>query len=489
MDSLSKADSTLWGETAQPEASIRLGWTAHPDRWSGLAAEITELHQELSSRGINRVVICGMGGSSLGPEVIAATHGLPLTLVDSTHPDEVARSVNQDLSNTVVVVSSKSGGTVETDSQKRAFESALRTQGLEPTQHIVVVSDPGSSLSVSSLESGYRVFDGDPTIGGRFSALSPFGLVPAGLAGLDLAQFLQDASEGYAQCITSGPDNPALMLGIAIAQNNPQVNKVLYRSDPDAPGFGDWVEQLVAESTGKDGLGILPVVESSLDHIEDGLSIGPSASNSDIEVSGSIAHQMVLWEFATAVAGAELGVNPFDQPNVESAKVAARELLSSPTQETRNEESLEGVSVFCAGRASTPESLSGIPVQLRDLAGPHGYIALCVFGPREHTHLWRECADALEHKTGRPVTVGFGPRFLHSTGQLHKGGAPEGVFLQIIQTPLVELDIPGRDFDFWQLLLAQAHGDADVLARSGQPVLSLTGDASGVTRVREALQN
>ena len=194
MDSLSKADSTLWGETAQPEASIRLGWTAHPDRWSGLAAEITELHQELSSRGINRVVLCGMGGSSLGPEVIAATHGLPLTIVDSTHPDEVALSVNQDLSKAVVVVSSKSGGTVETDSQKRAFESELRAQGLEPTQHIVVVSDPGSSLSVSSLESGYRVFDGDPTIGGRFSALSPFGLVPAGLAGLDLAQFLQYAS-------------------------------------------------------------------------------------------------------------------------------------------------------------------------------------------------------------------------------------------------------------------------------------------------------
>jgi glucose-6-phosphate isomerase len=198
---------------------------------------------------------------------------------------------------------------------------------------------------------------------------------------------------------------------------------------------------------------------------------------------------MVLWEYATAVAGAELGVNPFDQPNVESAKVAARELLTAPAQKTRVEDSLEGLSVFTSAPATAPASLSGIPSLLGELAGPHGYIALCVFGPRESVDLWRGCADALERATGRPVTVGFGPRFLHSTGQLHKGGAPEGVFLHIIQTPQAELEIPGRDFDFWQLLLAQAHGDAEVLARSGQPVLSLTGDASDVTRVREALQN
>ncbi len=190
IESLSKADSTLWGESAQAEASIRLGWTADPRMWSDLASEVAEVHRDLMARGINRLVLCGMGGSSLGPEVIAATHDLPLTIVDSTHPDEVSHSVNQDLSATVVVVSSKSGGTVETDSQKRAFEGALRSQGLDPAGHMVVVSDPGSPLSISSLEAGYRVFDGDPTIGGRFSVLSPFGLVPAGLAGLDLAQFL-----------------------------------------------------------------------------------------------------------------------------------------------------------------------------------------------------------------------------------------------------------------------------------------------------------
>jgi hypothetical protein len=487
IEALAAGDFTLWGEAAEPEASIRLGWTAPPAKWGDVAGEITALRSELREAGISRVVLCGMGGSSLGPEVMAASAGLPLSVIDSTHPEEIYPELTKDLSDAVIVVSSKSGGTVETDSQKRAFESALSAQGLDPARHIVVVTDPGSPLHRASREAGYRVFEGDSTIGGRFSAVSPFGLVPAGLAGLDLDTFLAEATAGFRACTEPGLENPALMLGVAIAHRHPVVNKLLYRFDPALPGFGDWVEQLVAESTGKDGKGILPVVSSSLDAIPDALSLGPTGSGSDVEVSGTLGGQIILWEYATAIACAEIGVNPFDQPNVESAKVAARELLESPTEETRKEISLEGLSVFLDPPAPALRALTDLPSVLGSLAGGRGYIALCVFAPRNAEASWRECARQLEFSTGRPVTVGFGPRFLHSTGQLHKGGAPEGVFLQIIQTTDIEVEIPGRNFDFWQLLKSQAHGDARVVVDSGQPVLSLTGNRDDMSRLQKAL--
>lgn len=481
-------DATLWGPAAQPEASIRLGWTAPPDSWLPVAQEIMELREELSRKGISRVVLCGMGGSSLGPEVMAASASVALTVVDSTHPDEIEPEVAKDLSSTVVVVSSKSGGTVETDSQKRAFEAAFAGQGLNPVDHIVIVTDPGSPLHQASRKAGYRVFEGDPTIGGRFSAISPFGLVPMGLAGLDLMDFLKDASAGHEACIQGEEDNPALRLGVALAHGHPEVNKILYREDPAHPRFGDWVEQLVAESTGKDGKGILPVVGSSLDSLSDSLSVGSAGSGSDIEISGSLAEHMILWEFATAVACAEIGVNPFDQPNVESAKVAARELLESTSPGVREEQDLDDFSVFSRPPLPPHQKLSELPQVLGQLAGMRGYIALCIFAPRTLEPLWREVGHSIEHATGRPVTVGFGPRFLHSTGQLHKGGAPEGVFLQIIATATRAVEIPGRDFDFSELLLSQAHGDARVLVDTGQPIISVTGTLEQVARLVDELK-
>lgn len=485
--SLVARDATLWGPAAESEASIRMGWTAHPDVWLPVATEVMDLRAQLVAEGITRVVLCGMGGSSLGPEVMAASASLPLSVVDSTHPDEIGPELARDLSDAVVVVSSKSGGTLETDSQKRAFEGALTAQGLDPLRHMVIVTDPQSPLHHLATASGYRVFEGDPTIGGRFSAVSPFGLVPVGLAGLDLGGFLRAAAAGFDVCSMPGGDNPAVMLGVALAHNNPSVNKLLVRADPDHPGFGHWVEQLVAESTGKEGRGILPVVESSILRAPDARSVGPRGSRSDIELSGSLAELMMVWEYATAVACAQLGVNPFDQPNVESAKVVARELLDSTALETRPETAWEGLSLFAQPPLPTLRELDDIPQLLGSLAGDRGYIALCVFAPRSSDELWRACAHRLEQTTGRPVTLGFGPRFLHSTGQLHKGGAPEGVFLQVIATSNATVDIPGRDFDFWQLMRSQAHGDARVLGTTGQPVLSVTGAPEDVERLRAAL--
>jgi glucose-6-phosphate isomerase len=487
MTSLLAQDATLWGPAAEAEASIRLGWTARPDLWLSVATKVMDLRAQLVAEGITRVVLCGMGGSSLGPEVIAASAGLPLTVVDSTHPDDIAPQLSRDLSDTVVVVSSKSGGTLETDSQKRAFEAAFTAQGLDAGRHMVIVTDPQSPLHDSAIASGYRVFEGDPTIGGRFSAVSPFGLVPVGLAGLDLVDFLGAASAGFDACSTPGEDNPAVALGVALAHANPSVNKLLLRADPNLPGFGHWVEQLVAESTGKGGAGILPVVESTIVQAPDARSVGPRGSGSDIELSGSLAELMMVWEYATAVACAQLGVNPFDQPNVESAKVAARELLDSTAAEARPEIAFDGLSLYATPPFPKAQKLSDLPQLLGALAGARGYIALCVFAPRSSDEEWRECAHHLEETTGRPVTLGFGPRFLHSTGQFHKGGTPEGVFLQIIATSDTTVDIPGRNFDFWELVQSQAHGDARVLVATGQPVISLTGSDADVDRLRPAL--
>lgn len=489
VSSLLEQDATLWGPAAQPEAAIRLGWTVHPATWSAVASQVMDLRAELVAEGITRVVLCGMGGSSLGPEVMAASASLSLSVIDSTHPDVIAPELVRDLSDTVIVVSSKSGGTLETDSQKRAFEGALRAQGLNPSRHMVIVTDPGSPLHASAVEAGYRVFEGDPTIGGRFSAISPFGLVPFGLAGGDLAEFLDSAADGFEQCTTPGEVNPAVLLGVAIAHDNPAVNKLLLRADPAHPSFGNWIEQLVAESTGKQGVGILPVVESSITGLPDAWSVGPRGSESDIEVSGSLAELMVVWEYATAIACAQIDANPFDQPNVESAKVAARELLESPQRESRPERLLEGLSLFSEPPQTELSTLTEIPALLQGLAGSRGYIALCIFAPRDTEERWRKSAHALELHTGRPVTLGFGPRFLHSTGQLHKGGAPEGVFLHMIETSTASVTIPGRDFDFWSLLESQAHGDARVLTETGQPVISLTGTSNDLDRVIATLSS
>jgi glucose-6-phosphate isomerase len=198
---------------------------------------------------------------------------------------------------------------------------------------------------------------------------------------------------------------------------------------------------------------------------------------------------MMVWEYATAVACAQLGVNPFDQPNVESAKAAARELLDSTAAEARPEIAFDGLSLYATPPFPKAQKLSDLPQLLGALAGARGYIALCVFAPRSSDEEWRECAHHLEETTGRPVTLGFGPRFLHSTGQFHKGGTPEGVFLQIIATSDTTVDIPGRNFDFWELVQSQAHGDARVLVATGQPVISLTGSYADVDRLRVALSS
>ena len=497
-------DATLWGPAARDEASKRLAWVALPRTSRPLIGEVAALREELRSRGLDRVVLCGMGGSSLAPEVICATEGLPLVVLDSSHPD-VVRAALTDLERTVVVVSSKSGSTVETDSQRRAFIQAFTDAGLSPTEHLVIVTDPGSPLDEQSRADGYRVINANPDVGGRYSALTAFGLVPSGLAGADIEALLDDA-EAVADLLAADDEaNPALTLGAAMAGTEPLRDK-LYLVDHGSPlkGLGDWAEQLIAESTGKDGKGILPVVLAEpgqtpppadatvvrLTADEDDLA--PSNAPSAVDVSGGLGAQLLLWEAATAVAGRVLEINPFDQPDVESAKAAARDLLTGSSGSQRSVDATDGAveishlgGDWLGSASSVGEALDAL---LRQLDESAGYIAVMAYLDREADAPFAGIADDLAARVQRPVTFGWGPRFLHSTGQYHKGGPATGVYLQVTDAPREDLPVPGRDFTLGEFIAAQAGGDAQVLADHGRPVLivHLTDHEAGLAQVAAA---
>lgn len=488
-------DATLWGESAASEAAIRLGWTDAIARSRPLVAEVGELRSQLAERGVDRVVLCGMGGSSLAPEVIARAYDLDLVVLDSSHPDMV-RTAMTELARTVVVVSSKSGGTVETDSQRRAFEQAFADADIDPAERVVVVTDPGSPLDDLATERGYRVFRADPTVGGRYSALTAFGLVPSGLAGAPLDRLLDDADAAREVLAADTADNPGLRFGVLLGIAAREGADKLVLCDTAEVGFGDWAEQLVAESTGKDGTGILPVVvpdvqapnfaDPSGDSLlvttgDDTLPQAPWAS----AITGALGAQFLLWETAVAVAGRVIGIDPFDQPDVESAKQAAREMLDNSGAVPPPRAVDGGIQIHGTSASTVEEALK----ELFDQLTSAGYLAVQAYLDRWEHADFAAVRETLAARLSRPVTFGWGPRFLHSTGQYHKGGTPNGVFLQVTDDPRQDLAVPGRDFTFGQFIGSQAAGDASVLRDHHRPVLRLhlTDTAAGLERLRSVL--
>jgi len=483
-------DSTLWGADAEPEASVRLGWVESVSISSGLVDDILELRERLvNDYGVNHFVLGGMGGSSLAPEVITKTQGVHLTVLDSTDPGQVLAAVGDRLATTAVIISSKSGGTVETDSQKRTYEKAFRDAGIDPLERIVVVTDPGSPLDVAARADGYRVFNADPNVGGRYSALTAFGLVPSGLAGVDIQALLDEADAALYELASDNEQNPGLILGAAIAGTVPLKNKLGIVADgTHIVGFGDWVEQLIAESTGKIGRGLLPVVLGTdapeLTQRPDDLQIVRLVGDFDdtehviegeIEITGTLGAQLLTWEYATAVAGRLLGINPFDQPDVESAKIATRGLLDSRPEPAAPAFVDGGIEVRgTADVVAGATDLDGVVSALLSFLGDGGYLSVQAYLDRTANAGLAAVRDSLAARAQRPVTFGWGPRFLHSTGQFHKGGPAIGVFLQITSVGGADLEIPDRPFSFGQLIQAQAAGDASVLAEHGRPVLTLT---------------
>jgi len=428
-------DPTVW--TGHDEAQW-VGWLDEPLRMRERVAELT-VFAAAAAQDVDDVVLLGMGGSSLAPEVIARAFGArQFTVLDTTHPKAIRRLAERlDFERTLFVVSSKSGTTLETRSHFDFFWEKGGKRG----DRFVVVTDPASPLEELAKARGTRVFAGEPSIGGRYSALSAFGLVPASLMGVDLGRLL-DRAEAMLNACRVADDNPGLTLGLALGHAWEEGrDKVLIR--PNRYGFGLWVEQLLAESTGKEGKGLVPAPDETAD--------GPDRQLREVLLDDpyDLGSEFYRWEFATAVAGAILGINPFDQPNVQEAKDRTGQILASGDD-----------------LASGPDSsLEELLAQAR----PGDYVAIQAFvDPAAQERLQPLVVRARE--TGCVVTLGLGPRYLHSTGQLHKGGASIGCFLQVVDDTGGELPIPGRKFGFGRLIRAQAAGDYAALKERGRPV-------------------
>lgn len=472
---IAATDPTVWGPNTREEASKRLGWVNLHQTSAHLPEQIARLRDELGD--VTRIILAGMGGSSLAPEVMSHTYGKDLLICDSTHPDHIA-PLAQDLTHTLVIIASKSGSTVETDSARRYFWECFTRAGIDPATRFVAITDPGSPLEARAEEEGWRaIFLADPTVGGRYSALSAFGLVPAGLVGVDITRVLADAAQIAPMLGTDSTDNPALTLAARIGEAHQSgIEKVAI--DPLDENFslvGVWIEQLIAESTGKDGIGFLPIAPQDTPATTVHVGAGTHAST-DTTVSAPLGAQFLLWEYVTAAASYLIGVNAFDQPNVESAKAAMRELLAagsatlatqSDTSFTDGDIEVSGPDDLLEGHSSIAEVVSG----LRSHVPTDGYVGIQAFVARPlHTDLVR-LRPALAKCVGVATTFGFGPRYLHSTGQYHKGGHPNGGFIQITDVPTQDFAVPGTEFTFGQLIAAQSRGDANVLLAAGRPVV------------------
>jgi len=428
-------DPTVW--TGRDEAQW-LGWLDEPLRMRERIGELAEVAE--AAADADDIVLLGMGGSSLAPEVLRRAFARDrFHVLDTTHPKAIRRLAEAiDLDRTLFVVSSKSGGTLETRSHFDLFWEKSGKRG----DRFIAITDPGSPLEQLAKTREVRVVAGEPTIGGRYSALSPFGLVPAALMGVDLTRLLDRAEETLNACRIV-EDNPGLALGLALGEAwQDGRDKVVIRPNPY--GFGLWVEQLLAESTGKQGRGLVPAPDESPD--------GSDRQLREVELAEpyDLGTEFFRWEFATAVAGAILEIDPFDQPNVQEAKDRTSQILSGQDQGT------------VPGGGSAEELFAQ--------ARPGDYVAVQAFvDPAEEDRL-RPLVERARAATGCVVTFGLGPRYLHSTGQLHKGGAPIGCFLQVVDDTGPELPIPNQKFGFGRLIKAQAEGDYAALKERGRPV-------------------
>ena len=460
-------DTTIWGPNAADEASVRMDWIDLPDESRGLLAQLDALFAK--HKHLTNVILCGMGGSSLGPEVIAATFSKEIFVLDSTDPNYISHSLTTDWSKTLVVVSSKSGSTIETASQKGFFESCFEKAGLNKTDHMIIVTDPNSPLDIASREAGLTVVHANPNVGGRFSVLGAFGLVPAALIGIDVSVILDSASETKDSLVRD--PHPALLAAYAIITGTDQYFS-LCDENSGMPGLSDWIEQLVAESTGKSGVGRLPIVlNRSTDSVAGNQLSVTFSGESDLVISGDLGSQFFFWEWITALICAGLSIDPFNQPNVQESKLASGSLLDqwNNSLPVLGNQKTEGSVTYFQDSPSLEKLLTSF---LQSIAAD-GYLGVMAYLDRQDDADIRELRNVLATKISKPVTFGWGPRFLHSTGQFHKGGQNNGSFLQVTAEFEEDYAIPGKKFTFGTLIMAQAIGDQNALESRGLKTLRL----------------
>jgi glucose-6-phosphate isomerase len=472
-DALWRRDATPWRGVAERDIADWVGWVPVVDEMRRGAGELGEW-AAATRADLSHATLLGMGGSSLGPEVLRQTLALPsLTVLDTTHPSAVRRAERDD---SLFVVASKSGGTIET----RSHEACFLRRANEDASRFVAVTDPGTGLDRDASERGYRhVFRNRADIGGRYSVLSYFGMVPAALAGADVGRLLDSAAAMVEACRRADAENPGLALGGALgALAREGRDKVTIVADEPYGSFGLWAEQLLAESTGKNGVGLVPVAGEPLgdpdvygdDRVFVHLRAAGGGADGALAALADAGHPVLVleladphdlggeffrWEVATAAAGALLRINPFDQPNVQEAKDLTARVLADWERD----------------RALPPADAESVEDVLR-AAEPGSYVAILAYvdpGGADEAAFTRVRA-ALRDRFRVATTFGYGPRYLHSTGQLHKGGPPTGCFLQVVDRDVEDLAIPGRQFGFATLMEAQALGDLQALRGRGRPV-------------------
>ena len=519
-----KKDWTLWSADPVAELTDRLGWLEMPESMQHQVGALRQFAEKAKADGMRHVVVLGMGGSSLAPEVFQRSFGNhpdypALMVLDSTHPAAVkALEAKIDLDRTLFLVSSKSGTTTETNSFFYYFWDKLKQLKPEPGEHFAAITDPGTPLEKIAGERNFRaVFTAPEDIGGRYSALTVFGLVPAALIGLDVGDILKRARHMGQACAGSvpEPENPGLVLGAALAELTlAKRDKITFLCSPSLTAFPAWIEQLIAESSGKDRKGIVPVAGEKLgapekygsdrafvylryksdeNHELDRQVAGLEANGHPvlrIEVieKTDLAQEFFRWELAIAAAGSALGIHPFNQPDVQLAKDLATKAMSEARGGSRRGARLKE-EISASDDAAKQQAVSSwaSKAKARDYVSVQAYIS----PTPEHDVALQSITESLRNRLGTAVTVGYGPRFLHSTGQLHKGGPNTVLVLQIVDHPSEDVPVPETDYTFGALIEAQALGDFTALKQRRRRALRInlgSDTKSGLERLGEALR-
>ena len=503
-------DLGVWGDyddVAKKSISTRLGWLETPKSFREKVGELSAFASKIRDAGFTHAAVLGMGGSSLSVEVLrdvfGSNAGYPqMHVLDSTHPDQILHLEQQlDLMHTLFIVSSKSGSTLEPNCYfDYLWDRVQSVSGSTTASQFVAITDEASDLAKLGAERGFRrIFINPSDIGGRFSVLSYFGLLPAALMGIDVGALLDQAQEEAANSHLQSDANESVRFGAILgAAQSIGRDKLTILASPSLSSYGYWAEQLIAESTGKLGKGILPVEGEGVlplpNYGADRLFVtllleGETVDTSSLPGPSIVYHlaskfelggQFFRWEFATAVAGWLMGINPFDEPNVAESKANTNRVLAgqdaSPTMQ------------FAIGEPWRDPVASNIQVEafLEKYLKAGKYITVMAYVDRneESVEILDNFRRRLESRYSVATTVGFGPRFLHSTGQFHKGGPDEGVYIQITDIPDNDLAIPGKPFTFGRLIAAQAEGDRESLLSRGKPFMELQLGKSGVNTLR-----